>query len=193
MIKLLVVDNYDSFTFNLVQIIEQSGLCEFDVIKNDKINLSGVNQYNKIIFSPGPGVPSENPIMKKIIENFSSSKSIFGVCLGFQAIAEFYGSKLINMNSVSHGITKEISLIDQSEYLFADLPKKISVGLYHSWEVSPENFPDELKITALSDDGIIMALAHKVYDVRGVQFHPESIMTPFGKKILFNWLAHQKS
>lgn len=188
-----MVDNYDSFTFNLVQIIEQSGLCEFDVIKNDKINLSGVNQYDKIIFSPGPGVPSENPIMKKIIENFSSSKSILGICLGFQAIAESYGGKLINMNSVSHGITKEIFLIDQSEYLFADLPKNISVGLYHSWEVSSEDFPDELKITALSSDGIIMALSHKTLDVKGVQFHPESIMTPFGKKILLNWLAHQIS
>lgn len=193
MIKLLVVDNYDSFTFNLVQIIEQSSLCEFDVIKNDNINLSGIDQYDKIIFSPGPGVPSENPIMEKIIKNYSLSKSILGVCLGFQAIAEYYGAKLINMNSVLHGITKEISLIDQSEYLFADLPKNISVGLYHSWEVSSEDFPNELKITALSDDGIIIALKHKALDIKGVQFHPESIMTPFGKKILFNWLAHQKS
>lgn len=191
MIKLLVVDNYDSFTFNLVQIIEQSGLSEFLVKKSDRIDINSVGQFDKIIFSPGPGIPSDNPIMGEIVKKYSSTKSILGICLGFQAIAETYGGKLINMNYVTHGIKKEISITDPTEYLFKGLPEKLHVGLYHSWEVSPENFPDELLITSVSEDNIIMSLSHKTFDVRGVQFHPESIMTLFGKEIINNWLSNK--
>ncbi|MEW6195034.1 MAG: aminodeoxychorismate/anthranilate synthase component II [Bacteroidota bacterium] len=189
MLKLLVVDNYDSFTFNLVQIIEQSGLCKYHVKKSDQLGINTVKEYDKIIFSPGPGIPYDNPIMGEIVKKFSLSKSILGICLGFQAIAEVFGGKLVNMNKPAHGIKKEITITDQTDYLFDGLPKNFSVGLYHSWEVSAENFPDELKITSISGDKKIMSLSHKTFDVRGVQFHPESIMTPLGKNILCNWLS----
>ncbi len=191
MINLLVVDNYDSFTFNLVQIIELTGLCKYHVKKSDQIEIDSVKHYDKIIFSPGPGVPSDNPIMSNIVKNFSASKSILGICLGFQAIAETFGGRLVNMNKPIHGIKKEIMIIGQHDYLFKDLPKKFSVGLYHSWEVSIENFPVDLKITSVSEDKKIMSLSHKTLDVRGVQFHPESIMTPFGKNIIHNWLSNK--
>jgi len=190
MIKLLVVDNYDSFTYNLVQLIEQPGLCFCEVKKSDAIDINSVAGYDKIIFSPGAGIPAENPVMFEIIKKFSATKSILGICLGFQAIAEAFGALLTNMDNVTHGIKKNITVVDSTEYLFRDVPPNFSAGLYHSWCVSEKNFPDELKITAVSNDEIIMALAHKTYDVRGVQFHPESIMTDFGKKIIGNWLSH---
>ncbi|MBI1939286.1 MAG: aminodeoxychorismate/anthranilate synthase component II [Ignavibacteriales bacterium] len=190
MLKLLVVDNYDSFTYNLVQLIEQSGLCFYEVKKSDAIDINSAAGFDKIIFSPGAGIPAENPVMFEIIKNFSATKSILGICLGFQAIAEAFGAQLTNMNNVTHGIKKNITVVDSTEYLFKDVLPIFSAGLYHSWRVSEKNFPDELTITAVSNDEVIMALAHKTYDVRGVQFHPESIMTDFGKKIINNWLLH---
>lgn len=190
MLKLLVVDNYDSFTYNLVQLVVQSSLCLYEVKKSDAIDINSVAGFDKIIFSPGAGVPAENPVMFEIIKKFSSTKSILGICLGFQAVAEAFGAELIKMDRVTHGIKKNITVVESTEYLFKDVPQNFSAGLYHSWCVSEKIFPDELKITAVSNDEIIMALAHKRYDVRGVQFHPESIMTGFGKKIINNWLSH---
>lgn len=186
--KLLIIDNFDSFTYNIVQIIEQLSSVGYSVVKHDQLNLDQVLRYDKVLFTPGPGLPEEHPIMEKVIKQYSTSKSILGICLGHQAIGQSFRGELTKQNVPSHGITKKIMIADHSEYLFHGLQSEINVGLYHSWAVSPKNFPDELKITAVSEDGIIMALAHKHYDVRGVQFHPESIMTPFGKQILKNWL-----
>jgi anthranilate synthase component 2 len=187
--KLIIIDNFDSFTYNIVQIIEQLSSVKYSVVKHDQLNIDEVIQFDKILFTPGPGLPEEHPIMGKVIKQYSASKSILGICLGHQAIGQSFGGELTKQNVLSHGITKKIIITDPSEYLFQGLPPEMNVGLYHSWAVSPINFPDELKITAVSEDGIIMALAHKHYDVRGVQFHPESIMTPFGKHILTNWLG----
>jgi len=188
--KILIVDNHDSFTFNLAQLLEQSGFYEIIVIKNDSKDYDA-SVFDKIIFSPGPGVPSEEAgLMKNILEKYSGSKSILGICLGHQAIAEYYGAKLINLKKVFHGIKKSILITDRNESLFKDLPEKIDGGLYHSWGVSEENFPECLKVTAVSEDGIIMAFTHKNKDVKGLQFHPESIMTETGSIIIRNWLMH---
>jgi len=187
--KLLIIDNFDSFTYNLVQIVEELEIAEYSIVTHDRVNLSEVDRFDKILLTPGPGLPNEHPIMEQVIKRYSASKSILGVCLGHQAIGQAFGAELIKQSVVSHGIAKKIIITDPSEYLFQGLKGEIDVGLYHSWAVSPKNFPDVLKITAVSEDGIIMALAHKHYEVRGVQFHPESIMTPQGKDILKNWLS----
>lgn len=186
--KLLIIDNYDSFTYNLVQMIDEIPIVKYEVKKHDKISLDEVDEYEKILITPGPGLPKDYPILKKIIFGYGKTKSILGICLGHQAIAEAFGSELFKQVSVAHGVTKQI-VINTEDYLFRDLGKTITVGLYHSWAVSNKNFPKELIITASSEDGVIMALSHKLYDVRGVQFHPESIMTPMGKEILGNWLG----
>lgn len=187
--KVLIIDNNDSFTFNLVQIIEQSGLCSFEVCKNNSVLLKAAQSFDKFLLSPGPGIPSDFPIMYDIIKNYGDKKSILGICLGHQAIAESFGGQLERMDTVAHGFSKKINLTG-TDYLFAGLPKQIEVGLYHSWIVSEKNFPDEMIITAKSEDGIIMAAAHKRLNIRGLQFHPESIMTPLGKQILSNWLRY---
>lgn len=189
--KLLIADNYDSFTFNLVELIRETGFVNYEVKKSDNIKLDEVDQYDKILFTPGPGLPKDFPIMFDILKNFASTKSIFGVCLGHQAIGEFYGAKIINLDNVVHGISKPTRITDSSEPLFYSIPDKIDAGLYHSWFVSSENFPAELKATAISNDNIIMALSHKNDDVRSVQFHPESIMTTHGETIIRNWLGLQ--
>ncbi|NTW33431.1 MAG: aminodeoxychorismate/anthranilate synthase component II [Bacteroidetes bacterium] len=187
--KVLIIDNHDSFTYNLVGIIEQTGLCEVVVIKNEKKNLKFIKGFDKYVFSPGPGIPSEEEgLMKHILGKFGTSKSVLGVCLGHQAIAEFYGAKIINLSKVFHGIKAEIKVTDSSEYLFSGLPKIIQVGLYHSWGVSSKEFPECLNVTAESEEGIIMALSHKTYDIKGLQFHPESIMTETGNAIITNWI-----
>lgn len=188
--KLLIVDNHDSFTYNLVQIIKQAVRCSFEVIKNDKIDLSSVKHFDKILFTPGPGLPLEKPAMFEIVNIYSKSKSILGICLGHQAIAEAFGGMLFNMQNVYHGIAKKIRIIEKEDYLFKNIPEFFTGGLYHSWAVSSENFPESLNITAVASDETIMALSHKTYDVRGVQFHPESIMTACGKKIMENWLSY---
>ena len=186
--KLLIVDNYDSFTYNLVQLIEENGGCESDIVKNDEIDFNKVVLYNKILITPGPGIPAEAGEILRLIKLYSKAKSIFGICLGYQAIAEAFGGHLVQLPKVSHGISKKIKILDERDYLFRGLPETFEVGLYHSWAVSVEKLPSCLKITAKADDGTIMAITHKVFDVKGVQFHPESIMTAYGKKILSNWL-----
>lgn len=185
--KLLILDNYDSFTYNLVQLVDQDGRWDFDVRKNDQIGLEEIEKYEKIILSPGPGLPSEAGIMPELIKHYASQKSILGVCLGHHAIAEAFGGKLYNFNQPVHGIQRKVTLVQQ-ESLFEGISEPFVVGLYHSWAVQQENFPKDMIITAMSEKGVIMALRHRVYDVKGVQFHPESIMTPDGKRMIENWL-----
>ncbi|MBS1542674.1 MAG: aminodeoxychorismate/anthranilate synthase component II [Bacteroidetes bacterium] len=187
--KMLVIDNYDSFTYNLVHILRDLGI-EPDVFRNDKISVDEVGQYDKILLSPGPGLPSEAGIMPELIRTYAPSKSILGVCLGHQAIAEAFGSDLYNLREVLHGVTSATRVVDTSEYLFSGLPDQIRVTHYHSWAVEEKSIKGDLKVTARNDDGVVMALAHQTYDVRGLQFHPESIMTEHGKKIIENWVTN---
>ncbi len=185
--KILVLDNYDSFTYNLVHIIRELGH-EMEIFRNDKIELEAVKKYDKILLSPGPGIPDEAGMLKDVIKFYSQTKSILGVCLGHQAIAEAFGAKLYNIPNVLHGVTSKAIITDKSEKLFKDLPAQFEVCHYHSWAVVAESITPELTVTATNADGLVMAIAHKKYDVRGVQFHPESIMTEHGKKIIENWL-----
>ncbi|WP_185865190.1 anthranilate synthase component II [Blattabacterium cuenoti] len=186
--KILILDNYDSFTYNLVYTVKKYTKNFVQVCRNNEIDLADIEKYNKIILSPGPGIPNEANILKPLIKNFASTKSIFGVCLGQQAIGEVFGATLLNTKKVYHGISSFIKIVDPKEIIFKKIPNKIQVGRYHSWIISPYNFPKELQITAIGNNGEIMALRHKIYDVRGVQFHPESILTPYGEKIICNWL-----
>jgi anthranilate synthase component II len=188
--KLLIVDNYDSFTYNLVQIVKEHTGWDVDVIKHDKIKLKSVQEYDKIIFSPGPGVPSDYSILKEIIDVYSANKSILGICLGHQAIVEAFGGKIYNLEKVYHGIKQKINILDLDDYLFKDLPNEIEAGLYHSWAASQDQMPSCLKITVVSSNNIIMAVSHNKYDVKGLQFHPESYMTKTGRQMLFNWLNY---
>lgn len=185
--KLLILDNYDSYTYNLVQLIEQHGGWAFEVRKNDEISLDEVDAYQKILLSPGPGLPSEAGIMPQLIQKYAANKPILGVCLGHHAIAEAFGGELYNFSQPVHGIQRNVELL-MEESMFKDIPKPFEVGLYHSWAVKQENFPTALEMTAISEKGVLMALRHKTYDLKGVQFHPESIMTPFGKQMIWNWL-----
>lgn len=185
--KILLFDNYDSFTYNLVHAIKSLGYQNVDVYRNDKIKLSQVNQYDKIILSPGPGLPSEGGLMMQLLKEYAKTKSIMGVCLGHQAIAELFGAKLVNIPNVFHGVQTAIKIMG-NDYLFKGLSKEILAGRYHSWIVSKEDFPNELEITAEDEAGDIMALKHKQLDLHGVQFHPESILTPEGVQIIQNFL-----
>ncbi len=187
--KLLVFDNYDSFTYNLVHMVEKILHQKAEVYRNDQISLEQVKDYDKIILSPGPGIPEEAGLLLPLIKEYAPSKSILGVCLGQQAIGEAFGGKLTNLSKVYHGIATSCRITQAEESLFKGLPENIEVGRYHSWVVSKEGFPEELEITAVDDNDIIMALRHKTYDVKGVQFHPESVLTPQGEQILRNWLA----
>lgn len=186
--KILVFDNYDSFTYNLVQMIEKITNQSVDVYRNDEISLEEIEKYDKIILSPGPGIPEEAGILLDLIKKYAPTKSILGVCLGQQAIAEAFGGNLINLTEIFHGVATSSKTIRENVKLFKALPKEIEVGRYHSWAVNPENFPAELEITATDNDGMIMALQHRNYDVHGVQFHPESILTPDGEQIIRNFL-----
>jgi len=187
--KILIIDNYDSFTYNLVHLVNELGLsCE--VWRNDQFKLEDVDRFGKIILSPGPGIPSEAGLLLPVIEKYAATKSIFGVCLGQQAIAEAFGGSLYNLSRPMHGIATPIKVTDTKEVLFKGLPSVFKVGRYHSWVVSNENLPTDLEVTAIDEqDGSIMALRHKKYDVRGVQFHPESVLTEYGKEMMANWLA----
>ncbi len=186
--KILVLDNYDSFVYNLVYLLrELNG--DVTVCRNDKISLEDVNNYDKILLSPGPGIPSEAGIMLDLIKQYAATKSILGVCLGHQGIAEVFGGTLENMSDVLHGISDKAIITDESEQLFKGLPKTFEVGRYHSWTVVPESVPETMTITALDDTGRIMGLSHKTYDIKGVQFHPESVLTQYGKEMLQNWLS----
>ena len=187
--KLLIFDNYDSFTYNIVHAVRQLGY-EPDVARNDRITLDEIANYDKIILSPGPGIPSESGLLPDLLATYADSKPILGICLGEQAIGERFGARLLNLPTVYHGIQTPIQVI-ADDYLFDGLPATIPVGRYHSWVVDREGFPeDELEITAVDDEGRVMALRHRRYDVRGVQFHPESILTPDGLKMIDNWLKH---
>jgi anthranilate synthase component 2 len=201
--KILVFDNYDSFTYNLVHLVEKITHQKVEVYRNDQIPMEKVKDYDKIILSPGPGIPVEAGLLLPLIIEYASSKSILGVCLGHQAIGEAFGGKLINLSSVFHGVATPVKLARRessdvsnnsrftshvSRNLFDDLPDKLEVGRYHSWVVSKENFPGELEITAEDENGMIMGLQHRTFDVQGVQFHPESVLTPRGEDIMRNWL-----
>lgn len=183
--KILVIDNYDSFTYNLVHYLEELG-CEVIVKRNDQLTLEEVDAFDKIVLSPGPGIPDEAGLLKQIIEKYAPTKSIFGVCLGQQAIAEVFGGSLINLDEVYHGIATKIK-ITIDDIIFEGLPNEIEVGRYHSWVVNPD-LPEVLETTSVDENGQIMSLRHKTYDVRAVQFHPESVLTLQGKKMLENWL-----
>ena len=187
--KILVLDNYDSFTYNLVHLIRENGFA-MDIFRNDKISLKDVGRYDKILLSPGPGIPDEAGIMKQVVEEYGPTKSILGICLGHQGIGEVYGASLINIPQVLHGVTSTTNVIDGTDYLFRDVSAPFQATHYHSWAVLPQSITSNLKVTAINDEGLIMGLSHKVYDVKGLQFHPESIMTPEGPKMIKNWLTN---
>ena len=188
--KILLIDNYDSFTHNLRQIVEEFTK-DYFLIKNDDYSFNKIEQCAKILISPGPGIPGEAPLVNEIIKKYSSVKSILGICLGHQAIAEVFGGGLFNCQTVYHGISGEINITDPSEYLFENIPQNFEAGLYHSWAVRTDNFPSCMKITSLSKENVVMSISHYVYDVKGIQFHPESIMTKYGRNIIQNWIQHK--
>ncbi|HEY5368085.1 MAG TPA: aminodeoxychorismate/anthranilate synthase component II [Hanamia sp.] len=190
--KILIFDNYDSFTYNLVHVVEKILHDKVDVFRNDKITLEKIGEYDKIILSPGPGLPAESGLLLPLIKEYAASKPILGVCLGLQAIGESFGGELFNLKNVYHGVATKIKVdegrIKKENDVFKSLPDELEVGRYHSWIVSREHFPSDLEITAEDENGYIMALQHKTFDVQGVQFHPESVLTPMGEKIMRNWL-----
>jgi len=207
--KILIFDNYDSFTYNLVHLVEKILHERVEVYRNDQIPLEKVGQYDKIILSPGPGIPEEAGLLLPLIKEYASSKSILGVCLGLQAIGQAFGGKLENLSTVYHGVATPVKVVNgqgpvaneeknaarkicyATSSLFEGLPQTFPAGRYHSWIVSKEDFPGELEITAEDENGYIMAAQHKTYDVQGVQFHPESVLTPLGEKIMRNWLSER--
>ncbi len=185
--KILLIDNYDSFVYNVVHAVEKLGY-ELDVFRNDQITLEEVGKYDKIILSPGPGIPSEAGILCNVIRTYGATKSLFGICLGEQAIGEVYGATLTNLSTVFHGVASDVEVV-ADDLLFESLDKRFSAGRYHSWCVANEDIPEEIIVTAVdAEEGRVMAIRHRDYDVRGVQFHPESILTPIGEQIIDNWL-----
>ena len=187
--KIVIIDNYDSFVYNLSHLLKELG-AEVTVKRNDQFRLEELEEFDKILLSPGPGVPEEAGLLLDVIRRYAGKKPILGVCLGEQAIGEVYGGKLTNLDEVFHGIQSPVTLT-ATEYLFEGLPSTVQVGRYHSWVVDQKDFPDCLEVTAVSEEGYIMALRHRTLDVRGVQFHPESVLTPEGKQMLGNWIHHQ--
>lgn len=187
--KILVLDNYDSFTYNLVQYIERVLKEPVDVRRNDQISLEELGIYDKILISPGPGIPKEAGITLELIREYGATKSILGVCLGHQAIAEAYGGSITNLSTVYHGVMGQMKQLIQGETLFEGVPTEFDAGRYHSWVVDRDTLPTELEITVENDEGYIMAIRHKQHDVRGVQFHPESVLTEYGGRIILNWLT----
>ncbi len=187
--KILIFDNYDSFTYNLVHLVKELGYTDVDVYRNDKMNLDDVDRYDKIILSPGPGIPSEAGSLLMLIKRYASSKSILGVCLGHQAIAEAFGAGLVNLEEVYHGVSTPVRIVCD-DVLFSGMKKELEVGRYHSWVVDNTCLPSEIVVTAVDGQGEIMALKHVDYDLHGVQFHPESVLTPDGKMIIDNFLKN---
>lgn len=183
---IVIIDNYDSFTYNLAHLVKELG-AEVDVLRNDKFELEELEKYDKIILSPGPGIPEEAGLLLEVIRTYAGRKPMLGVCLGEQAIGQAFGGKLTNLSEVFHGIQTNVK-IKNKDYIFDGLPTEIPVGRYHSWVVDADGFPEELVVTAISPEGQIMALKHREYDVHGIQFHPESVLTPDGKQIIGNWL-----
>lgn len=186
--KIVIIDNYDSFTYNLSHLIKELG-ADVTVLRNDCFQIGELEQFDKIVLSPGPGIPEEAGLLLDVIRYYAGRKPILGVCLGEQAIGEVFGGKLTNLSTVYHGIQSPVT-ITVDDYIFDQLPHEIPVGRYHSWVVDTDGFPDCLEITAVSKEGYIMALRHRNYDIRGIQFHPESILTPDGKQMMQNWLNH---
>lgn len=186
--NILVIDNYDSFTFNLVHLLHETGH-EATVWRNDKFKIGDVNAFDKILLSPGPGIPSESGLLLEVIRAYSATKSILGICLGLQAIGEVFGGELYNLSRPVHGRATDITVLDRQEKLFKDCPEHFKVGRYHSWAVRNDKVPADIEITATDADGVIMALRHRTLDVRGMQFHPESVLTEHGKLLISNWLS----
>jgi anthranilate synthase component II len=185
--KLLIIDNYDSFTYNILELLRSINCRNVSIVKNDQIQLSQIAAFDKIILSPGPGLPSDYPILDAVIQNYKSSKPILGVCLGHQAIAMHFGSTLTNLPDVCHGQSHDIQ-VDTNAVLYQNIPSTIRVGLYHSWAVDASSLPSELHITSVSDSSIVMSISHSRYDLHGIQFHPESFLTPHGATIMKNFL-----
>lgn len=188
--NIVIIDNYDSFTYNLSHLVKELG-ADVTVLRNDKFQLQDLESFDKIILSPGPGIPSEAGLLLDVIKHYASVKPILGVCLGHQAIAEAFGGSLINLTEVFHGVATEGSILtlgQEKDYIFRGLPERITMGRYHSWIVNRDTLPECLQVTAESDEHQIMALRHKDYDIRGIQFHPESVLTPQGKDIIANWM-----
>lgn len=185
--KILVIDNYDSFVYNLVHYLEELD-CEVIVKRNDQFHLEEAAAFDKILLSPGPGIPDEAGLLKSLIKAYAGKKSILGVCLGQQAIGEVFGGQLTNLAKVFHGVATKASIIVNDEPLFKGFPSEIEIGRYHSWVVSHEQFPEVLEITSVDDNNQIMSLRHREFDLRGVQFHPESVLTPLGKQMIKNWI-----
>ncbi|MBQ4380479.1 MAG: aminodeoxychorismate/anthranilate synthase component II [Bacteroidaceae bacterium] len=186
--KIVIIDNYDSFTYNLSHLVKELG-AEVTVYRNDKFELSSLQQFDKIILSPGPGIPSEAGLLLDVIREYAGKKPILGVCLGHQAIGESFGGRLTNLSDVFHGVATPCNIVTD-DYIFEGMTSPIEVGRYHSWVVDAESIPSCLEATSLSDEGYIMSLRHRDYDIRGIQFHPESVLTPQGRQILSNWINH---
>lgn len=184
--KIVIIDNYDSFTYNLSHLLTELGV-ETTVLRNDQFELSDLEPYTKIVLSPGPGIPSEAGLLTEVIRTYAGKKPILGVCLGHQAIGEVFGAQLQNLSDVFHGVATPCHIV-ADDPLFGGLPSEITVGRYHSWVVSNADLPDCLEVTAVSDEGYIMALRHRRFNIRGIQFHPESVLTPDGKRMILNWL-----
>lgn len=189
--KIVIIDNYDSFTYNLSHLLKELG-AEVDVVRNDKFELKDLEQYDKIVLSPGPGIPSEAGLLLDVIRTYAGRKPILGVCLGHQAIGEVFGASLENLKEVYHGVQTEGTQLG-NDYIFDGLPERVMMGRYHSWVVAKDSVPECLEVTAMSDDGEIMAMRHRQYDIHGIQFHPESVLTPEGKTIVGNFLKHLNS
>jgi len=189
--KILVIDNYDSFTYNLVHLVNEVTGERPDVLRNDSFGLDEIEKYDLLLLSPGPGLPSEAGRLEEVIQKFSPAKKILGVCLGHQAIGEVFGAKLKNLPRVYHGVETPVTITQSNHPLFKNVASPLMAGRYHSWVVAKENFPDSLEVLAEDDSGEIMALCHRSYDVWGVQFHPESVMTPAGKQLIKNWVEHE--
>lgn len=185
--KIAIIDNYDSFTYNLRHLVNELG-AEVTVMRNDRYAIGQLEPFDKLIFSPGPGIPSEAGLMPETIKTYAGRKPMLGVCLGHQAIGEAFGARLTNLSEVFHGVATEGTQLG-NDYIFGSLPHRITMGRYHSWVVSREGLPECLEVTAESDDGLIMGLKHRSYDIHGIQFHPESVLTPQGRTIMANWLA----
>ena len=189
MIKTVIIDNYDSFTYNLSHLLKELG-ADVTVVRNDMFRLEDLEQYDRIVLSPGPGIPSEAGLMPQVIKAYAGRKPILGICLGHQAIGEAFGAKLLNIGNVVHGVATPAHLTAQ-DYLFEGLASDLEVGRYHSWVVDDKDLPQCLEVTSRSDDGYIMSLRHREFDIRGIQFHPESVLTPQGKIIINNWLNNK--
>lgn len=185
--NIVIIDNYDSFTYNLSHLVKEAG-CDVTVYRNDQFELDALEPFDKIILSPGPGIPSEAGLLLDVIRRYAGKKPILGVCLGHQAIGEAFGGELENLSEVFHGVATP-AIVTCHDYIFDGLPEQLEVGRYHSWVVRNEGLPACLEVTSLSDEGYILSMRHKNYDIRGIQFHPESVLTPDGKKIISNWLA----